>query len=305
MTGLDTANPQQPLSFHVRGTTNRFEKLSFDGTMRPFLKDGDSTFSGKLIGWELPTLSGFTAPGLGFQVRTGQADGKFDIEVGDGQINGQFDLRLNLLETATTNRNKLRAFESKLPVKLSTAIYVLSDKYGAIPITIPVSGDTTNPTLGLDIDIGGAINKAITGAFELGLFVAAPGLTALIHEAKRKRLRLPPVEFQPLHTDLDERGRKLLASMARTMRKRPKTMAPICGKATDRDLAARRDQDIDVRDIAAQRAWNVKKHLVEQENIEARRLIACQPELVRQERGTTMDDVFEEKAFTTPRVEFE
>jgi len=285
ITGIDSGAPEQPVAFRLNGVTGRHEELALEGKLHPFKAGGEWNFTGRLQAWELTPLSPFAAQNWGFHIDSGQGDGELNLAVKGDKISGSLDLRLNLFMVTTANRAKLRAFEKKLPARLQTIVYVLTDKNGTIGLKVPISGDKSDPSLGLDIDISGAINKAMSGVAIVGLALAAPGLAVLLESLKHKRLPVTPVEFAPLSIELDDKARKHLAEVAKTLESHPKALLPICGKATNRDLDARDDDDIDVLSIAQTRADTVKDYLIAQHGMEARRLVACRPELDRPDRS--------------------
>ena len=100
----------------------------------------------------------------------------------------------NLLAVSATDRDKLKPLEDSLykGLSLRQMIFLLTDKQGVTPITVPVSGDARAPTFGLDIDMDAAVDKALK---QVTAFVVAPVITATVQAVNKRRKRIVAVPF--------------------------------------------------------------------------------------------------------------
>jgi hypothetical protein len=88
--------------------------------------------------------------------------------------------------------------EQALPVPLETAIDLITEKDGSIPLTLNFSGDVDKPALGVDFDLGAAIGRALGDITQTAIVVINP-LTLLLFELTSDPGEEPiePVLFAP------------------------------------------------------------------------------------------------------------
>jgi hypothetical protein len=310
LTDIRSDRPDSVSKFLYEATSNHHEHFLLEGSGLLFARPSELTVTGVIEGIELVPFSPFLSRAAGFAIDSGQADGDIDIKVSGGEIEGLVDIRVNLLTVSTTDKKKLRAFEQTLPkqIKLSTAIRLLSDKRGVIPLKIPISGDASAPTFDFDLDISAAINNALGGIVQTGLLVAAPWAVATINALFVKRPPFEEIPFAPLSDELNEMGRKTVAEFSKRISGRKDLLSLVCGFATEEEMRSLPEEEGAARnravlEIAERRARRVKDVLVTEHGIEARRLILCRPELNYRDRSTVLTDTFGDEDTRKPRVE--
>lgn len=312
ITDIRSASPDGPSPFVWEATSLHHEHLLLEGKAFLFKRPFELSLTGTLEGLELVPLSPFMKRAAGFAIDSGQADGDIDLRVSGGELEGLADIRVNLLTVSTHDKGILKEFEKGLPkkIKLETALRLLSDREGVIRLKVPVSGDASAPTFGLDLDIDQAINNALGNVVKTGLFVAAPWAVATYKALTTKRPAFQEVLFAPGSDEIDESGGRVVAEFAREISGKKGLLALVCGFVVERELSSFAgegekggDRNRLALDLAVRRAWKVKDLLVAGHDIEARRLILCRPEMEYWDRSTVLTDPFGDQTAREPRVE--
>jgi hypothetical protein len=208
---------------------------------------GRRTVSARWAALELSPLSGLIARRWGFRIDSGQLDGELDLARGQERIDGAPTLRLNRRTVSTADKQRLRELEKDLPhqLKLQEAVRYLTDKNGIATLTVPVSGDRWQRQFGLDIDLHGAIKRAVDDLVNAGLLPAVPDIP-LVGALAESQQRFAPVAFAPLQPELIESTRQWLDKVAKALTDKPEPGMLVCGVGAMDDWralpAARREQ---------------------------------------------------------------
>lgn len=310
LTNVDNRRAGVPATWALRLVGERHASFDVQGSIDLFSELPAISATGTLSALELTPLSPLTAAVLGFDIDTGQLDGKFRVSVDAGQIDGQLDLRANYLTVSTADRKKLRTFERRLHdrLTLNQIVYYLTDRDGVLAIGVPVSGDARAPTFGVDVDMDAAIRRAIRDITGLGLLAVAPVITAAVRAMQTRRPRFATILFPPLGADLDDAARAALKQVAEQLVEGVGAVVLICGKVADRDFQQAPQESIKPvgasawRDLGQRRADAVKDYLIASHGIEPRRLIACRPSVERSRASRSQDDLRIHR-LAVPRVE--
>ena len=143
--------------------------------------------------------------------------------------------------------------------------------------------------------INQAVVKALTMAsfsylkYMLGPYGVAIGVAELAIKAV-PGIRLQPVVFEPGSSDLNPDSVAYLQKIAAILRERPDLKVSVCGLATETDRSYLSEQglkqgtasssiDDPLLELAQTRAEVIEDHLVNQYEIENKRIFICKPEL--------------------------
>lgn len=254
---LDNTQPQQPTTLKLAGKPDKFSDLRFDGKVYPFSEKLTLELAGTISSLELPPLSSYTAPMLGYNLASGHLDAELDFKVDHGVINSENKLKINQLSLDPSDPEKVAKFSKRLTMPLDAALSLLRDKEDNIRLKLPISGDLANPKF----DIADAINQSLSTAMKFAamsyikLVLQPFGSLVSIYQVAGSAgkmvnaVRLDPVNFSAGRARLDEESEKYLESTIKLLESRPKLNLKICGMATRSDLASIEKKQAGEKDV--------------------------------------------------------
>ncbi len=298
---LDTAQPEAPSRVRVQAKIGKYSRLDAAGTIAPLAKPVRLDLEATVGDLDLPPLSPYAARAAGYNLTSGQMDGRLDLSIHGGALEGETHLALRNLDVAPADRARAEAFDAQLTMPLGTALDLLRDAENNIELSVPVSGDLSNPRF----DLGEAVAQSLGTALRLAAVsylkgaLQPYGAVLILAELAGKAassVRLQPVLFDPGTAGLDARARDYLARLARLMSERPRLQVRLCGMAVPGDRKAVRTRaapapsqrtpaakapitDEELLQLARRRAATVKDELVQTHEVAADRLFVCRPEL--------------------------
>ncbi len=283
ITDINSENPESLSSLVLSIQSDEYERFDLEGTAKLFTPTPELLLNGHAEAIRLTPLSPLTDDRFGFNIETGQFNADIKIGIAENKIDGRVDLQVNLLSVSPTDSDKIESFENSLyeGLKLHQMINLLTDEHGIMPIGLPVSGDPRAPTFDLDIDMEAAVDKAIS---EVAKVVIFPILTSIVRKVKTNRRHIAALPFAAgMHT-LDQKGSRKLAQAAEKLAAHPERLVVICGTAGKDEVTSSTGTDEEehrsaLLALARRRASLVKKMLIEEYAIEARRLIDCRAEI--------------------------
>jgi hypothetical protein len=217
-------------------------------------------------------------------------------------IDSENKLVIRGLEISPVDNESREKLDGSLTVSLDTALGMLRDKNNTIKLDLPVSGDIDSPDFEISDVINTAVGKAITQGSMTYLKFALQPYGALITIAElagdaATKVRLQPVNFAAGEAVPAAESDGYLEKVAGILKDRPEVNIKICGLAVAADRAAlggtaaadAKDKaaasgkavvtDLQLLELAKQRAAFVKDRLVIKYGASAGRLVACTPEI--------------------------
>jgi len=207
----------------LEGKLNQGSQVKLFGKINPFSILAYTDITMHFNGVNLTTLSPYAAKFAGYRIEKGKLSMDLRYKLENNRLTADNSFVLDQLQlgekvdspTATT-----------LPIRM--AIALLKDSDGKIGISLPISGDLSNP----DISIWGLLGEA-TGSL-LRKTLAAP-FTLLGSLAGSSTEELEAVKFDPGSTALSTQEKDQLAAIAKALKNRPGLNLEIKGMA-DQDL---------------------------------------------------------------------
>jgi hypothetical protein len=314
--GLDTTQPQQPTVLKLVAKVDEFSEVHLDGKLYPFSEKLTLDLAGKVSALELPPLSSYTAPVLGYNLASGHLDAELNLKVDQGVINSENKLKINQLTLNPSDPDQAAKFSKRLTMPLDAALSLLRDKEDNIQLKLPVSGDLENPKF----DLADAINQSLSTAMKFAalsyikLALQPFGSLVSIYQVAGSAgkmvnaVRLDPVKFTAGDSGLDEESEKYLAQAITLLESRPEMNLKICGMATRADLASMIKKQAEQEDtesaaddgaareeekppaftekqekallkLARDRSLVIKNYLLAESTVKANKLFICNPQV--------------------------
>lgn len=313
MQGISNTPADRAAPVRLKGILDKSTTLDLDGELALFASQPTFSLKGRIEGLELPPLSAYTIPLLGYRLQSGKANSDLRFVARAGQIDGNSDLTLNQLEVEPLDSEKMAALQQQLSIPLETALGMLKDKHNQIRLNLPVTGAVDD----IQVDPSDAINQAIGRAVKKGaktylataLFPFGTLLTLVeLAGDSAAKIQLDPIPFDPGSSRLRNDQHAYLDKIAQLLNDRPEVYIRLCGVATAGDIEAlklaehKRDREAAEKgektaektekesapaavgisrqqqeQLASDRATSIEHYLSKTHRIKAERLISCQP----------------------------
>lgn len=293
----DSAMPDNWTPLELAGRLGEYSQLDLTGKARPFADKLNLDLSGTLKAVELPPLSSYTAGILGYNLQSGQLNSKVTLKINDNLLDGKAELVLNKLTVKAADQKRLAQLTRQLSMPLDYALDMLRDRNNTISVTLPVGGDINTPSFDLSDIINTAMANALKSAaisYIKNAIQPYGTLITLVQYADKAatRMALKSVDFASGSADIPEAAAPYLSKLDELLKNRPNLRINICGIATQSDRRALSRAktaggdttqtpsvtDDTLRSLAADRAANLKRDLVERD-ISPDRLFVCNPEI--------------------------
>ncbi|MCW8945182.1 MAG: DUF748 domain-containing protein [Sedimenticola sp.] len=317
VTDISNHTPKKLAQFDLKGLIGESSTIDFTGSIKPFAAKTTFDLKGRIEGLELPRLSPYTAPLMGYKLQSGKANSDIQLSARAGKLEGSSDLIINQLEVEPLGTEKMAALQTQLSIPLETALGMLKDKNNQIKLNLPISGDIENIT----VDPSDAINQAIGRAMKKGAktylatalfpFGTLLTLVELAGDAAAK-VQLDPIPFKPGSNLIQSEQDPYLEKVAQLLNDRPEIHIRLCGVTVDADRLALIEQEEQQRQartqekkdsekgkkgevaaplppvsiideqlnrLATERAVAIERHLSEKHKIKGDRLISCLPRI--------------------------
>jgi len=316
---LDSQQPNKPTSFKLDSRFKRHGKVNVSGSIYPFRDKLTFKLQGEANAVDLRPTKSYLEKYLGYTVRSGQLTGDLSLEADSGKLNGLANIELEQFVLVAINQKKADEMEQQLGAPLNSALALLREKNKSIHLKIPISGNINDPKFNTDDAISQILTRAVVGSIktyyaDYGLITAAYGPygVAIFGASKvygfLNKLRFNDLNFEAGQDALNTEQKAYLDNLAKMLASRPEVQLTLCGYVTHADLlnqeswlesepkekqnpaSLSKSRTKKLLRLASQRAEAVKDYLVEQQSIEAKRLIVCEPQ-------------YDAQADTLPRVE--
>ena len=303
---IDTARPDQASRIMLKGNISAHDQIEIQGTVRPFATPLKLDLQGVVEDLKLPPLSPYAITSIGHRLFSGQLDMDSRLRIDNGRLDGHAYLTMRGLKMTPVKGDALDKMQTQLAVPLDFALDMLRDKHNTIRLKLPIRGDLDNP----DFDFSDAINQAVAKATKNGamtyLTLALQPYGTLITVVKlagdaASKVRLDPVVFEPASTAIDYERFEYLDKVAGILKNRPEVNIKLCGVAVESDRVAFRERavgsdgkgtqsgsapqamppisDDQLLLLANQRAAAVEEYLINRQDVNPGRLVACQPRM--------------------------
>ena len=293
----------------LQGGLGEYGELAATGTMQLFGETRDMNLEIDIREYDLTRLSPYTRRQIGYTVESGQLQADISWQVRADQLEGLFDLVLVKADFARVAAAEMDEMTGGTGIPLDKGMDFLRDKEENIHLSVPVSGDMSDPSFHLRKIFWSAFARTLR---ESTLSYFAPIGIATITGAtlpvgavwvagrlfsEMTALRLEPLILEPLHSELLPEQEKRLDTLAGLLNDRPEVELVICGMAARPDLEALRgisagketadrkatgggpdeEEHQAMLDLADRRSQAVKTYLVNS-GIASDRLVTCRPE---------------------------
>lgn len=295
---FDNQLPNQNSIIKIKGTSNKYANFDIGINAKPFLETPTYQLEGQFNEIDLPGLSSYIKPALGYEIKSGHLDLGIDVEFTGTEMDGESQVLLRGINlTAVDDQNESRS-KIQTSIPFNAALSMLEDGDGNVELSLPLSGDVNGPSFGLSGFLTLLVKQAtIIGAREylaVTLFPYAGLVTVIVMADKHMlKVQINDLDYSATETDVPVDNEVFLSEFAALMHDKSDLQVKFCGVSSAADIGKTKGSDISSKEdikmlsaISKQRANNFKAYMVEEKEIDSSRLLLCKPRIDSSEDAT-------------------
>jgi len=212
------ADSQTKVSF--RAKLDQAGSISLEAAIKPMLQPPALETSFHLNDYALQVLTPYVGKYTGRSLKDGELNMKMDYRIGDNQLTASHKLLIQHFEFGPKVESK-----DALSLPFGLAVALLEDPQGKISISLPVTGDMSDPKFEYFHLIGQVVKnfflKLVTKPFSI--------LASIVAGTEAGTEELGYVRFLPGRTDLPDEEKNKLSTLIKGLQERPKLQLEING----------------------------------------------------------------------------
>lgn len=237
---VDSSKPAQLSPLVFKGSLGKFSSVEVSGEVAPFAEPFQLALKGRLEAVELPQLSPYMEHLLGYDLVAGQYDHRFTLDLKGDALTMDNRLTLRQLQVAKADIDPAEVSQA-LPIPLDLALGLLRDRKDNIKLEVPIKGDLSNPSVGLDDIVGTALVAALrTGSVSYLALVLQPyGAVYMAADylgGEIGKLRLEALTMAPAADSFSSENLAYLEKIRKLLGEREGLQLKLCGIAVPADL---------------------------------------------------------------------
>ena len=240
---IDTTKPTARTNVKLLTSLHKNNDISFTGYISPLDPKPNSRLDGTIKGLNLTNFSSYAAA-AGYTLKSGRLDANITVKVTDGELDIQNKLVLTKLQLEGGGGEAKRDSASEATaLPLNVALGYLRDNDDRIKLTVPVTGNVSNPQFNFNDVIRLATQAAAQQAAMSYLKQALQPLGTILLVGKLANkaanvMQLQAIKFKPGDASLDNTAQAYVQKIAGILNSRPGIKLTICGSATESDRTA-------------------------------------------------------------------
>ena len=232
-------------------------------------------------------LTDFSAPlaaGLGVVFESGLLNMESEINIADNKLDGAMKILMRGIDFQGSGNSDTDVGKA---VSLNAALSMLKDDDGNLDLDIPVKGDLSDPSFGLQSFVSIIVQKAILSqaqSYLISTFLPYSDVIsiALTGADMILRVRFEPLQYQPLQERVSDDQTTFLTQMATMLKDQQNLQIKLCPVVTLADIgvasgaeSVSEQQKVQMRELGKRRYNNLKDTLVRRYSAPSDRLISC------------------------------
>lgn len=280
----------QAVPLHMLLGLDDYNRISVDGELSLFSRDGQlypqGTIKLRTEQLDLVPFNGYLNATIGYQVERGMLDVNADIRLNKAQLGGEIRILLRNSRFIPSNEETINRVSKQISMPVDTALDLLRDDNGNVRLTVPLSGDLSNPDVGLS-DLTNQLSKLALqqGALYYLKQTLQPYATMLTVATYAGdylfSIRLDALNYQPGVAELSDEQKPRVEKIAQLMVKKTDLELRVCPFVSAGEAA---DAGDGWATLANNRARNIK-FLLATFNDEKGRSLAPRVTLCKAQKG--------------------
>lgn len=294
---LSNTSVDNETSFNVLANIQHHSNLALSGKAKPFAQKHNLSIKAQLNELSLPNISAYMGSTIGLEFLSGQLDSDIDLTIVDDELSGETKLHVRGLTLSGTDDGELSMLKSGSSISLNTALHMLKDSNDNLELDIPLSGDVSSPEFGWGSFLSIVTQKAVMSASEAYLiqtFVPYANIISIARVAGQfvLKVNIEDLVYQAKQVELQEEQSAFLTELVQILEDKKEAQLKTCPIAVLSEVDINDSKHTQaLKDIAEERGRLFKRWLIDEKNIESKRILVCSPGIDRSRNGK-------------PRIEF-
>lgn len=288
---LDSRNPQLESLLKLRGKNNRYAHFDFDGVLQPFVEKPYYAVKGGIKEVSLPAVSSYVKKALNYEIKTGQLDFSIDTKLTGDKISGSSNILLRGIDFTAADDHEADSLKDQTAIPFSVALGMLKDSQGNVDLSLPLSGNTNDPSFGLSGFMTLLVKQATMMAakdYLMTTFVPYANVVSVAMTAGQMllKVRFNDLPYAPAQADVTEDQQTFIKQFALLLKDKPDTQVTLCAVSTPEDVGLNLGKKVTdkkviegLHQLSLQRVENFKHHIVDEYKIASSRLLLCTPQV--------------------------
>jgi hypothetical protein len=230
---VDSARLEDVIPFTIVTGLDDYNRIILKGALglKNNLPEGELTFTIDQL--NLPAFNPYVVQAMGYRVKKGMLKVDADIKLRNGQLGGKTHILLKNSKLEPADEATINRISKQIAMPLDTALSVLRDDNNNINLEVPLSGNITDPNVGINDVINQISTKAIKTATLYYLKQSLQPYGAFISLASFAgdqlfAVRLNDLEYESLATELTDKQKEYLDTVAKMMGKKVELELQVC-----------------------------------------------------------------------------
>jgi hypothetical protein len=287
---FDSKKPDEEGQFNIVGHSDQYSKIDFKGLAKPFAKIPLYNLNGFMNEVSLPGISSYIKDALGYEIESGQVDLGLTLALTGEEVDGDADVLLRGIQLTGADQHEVSNVKNVTSMPLNIAIGLLKDSDGNVDLSLPLSGNKSDPKFGLSGIMTLFIKQITLSAakeYVVTTFVPYAKVVSLAVSAGEYalKLRFSDLIFPATISELQPDHQEFLEQFAALMKDKKDTQVKLCPIATPADIGKpvgeiTEKTDVEsLKNLSLQRIQAFKSVMVEKYGIESSRLLLCKPQI--------------------------
>ncbi|WP_250654818.1 DUF748 domain-containing protein [Alkalimarinus coralli] len=288
---FDNQSPDNEIPYKAVGKSDKYAHFEFSGIVKPFAEVPVYSLKGFFKEISLPGISSYIKDALQYEIQSGQLDLGLDVTLTGTVIDGDADVLLRGIELTAADDHEAGTMQDHTSVPFNVALGMLKDSDGNVELSLPLSGDTSNPSFGFSGFMTLLVQQATIAAAQdylITTFVpyASVVKVAIVAGEFALKVRVNDLVYPPGKVELQPEHEVFLKEFAALMKDKEDVQVRLCAVATAEDIGKPAGTVIteaadiqQLKVISNQRAHNFKDYMVEKEGVGSSRLLNCTPQI--------------------------
>lgn len=310
---IDNTKPNAEIPISIKGSSDKYAKLEANILAKPFLALSEYKFDSKINEVSLPGVSPYLVDALGYEIKSGQLDLSVKGILKGTIIDSNVDMFLRGIalqkpeelegDEISDNHTEQNKSKDASVVPFDTALNLLKDSNDNVTLSLPITGDTTDPSFGLSGFISLIIKKSVAlGAREYLIAAVVPyaSVVSIAYSAVGDdllRVKFKPLEYEPKQIEVEEEHHEFASQFAGLLKEKPDIHVKVCAGVIPEDIDKERTDKLSKEDrkalihLAKERADEFKDYMIQEEGVSSSRILFCKPS-INQDKDATSQLIF-------------
>lgn len=270
--------------FEINLGIGRYNKITATGQLGLFEREGALYPQGEVIltvhQLDLVPFNGYFIQAMGYQLNRGSLDVDAKITFDKAQLGGEAKLLLRNSKFTPVDEATIKKVSKQISMPIDTAVGLLRDDNGNLRLTIPLSGDLSDPDVGLNDISKQLTQRALKAGTVYFLKQALQPYGTMLTVASFAgdylfAIRLDSLLYEQDVSDLSDAQIANLTKVAELMKNKKDIEVQACPFVSTQEAQQMGDN---WADLARERGQKVKDWLVAYDEKVSERLSICRPQ---------------------------